>query len=319
MLTSRSNGGRRPTSSPPSSTRPSSGTSKPAMSRSVVVLPEPDGPSSVKNSPCATSRSTWSTAVKSPKRLTSPARRMSGTPGAAVVRTASAACAPSLMLDATLPRRRSASRVQPSRRARTPRWHTSSGGIVHSGAAEAQVEAPAEATTNEDEARAVPAGRGRGAVSSAFAALLAQLVEHFHGKEGVIGSSPMEGLQGRAVHGPEARSVGLRSWHVIRGPGCPCSWEPWHSAGCRSSCPRRRRRAFVPRAKAGPGPAGPRRLTRVPDAAACALSEHRDRHRVRVGPAQPSQRRHDRGSGALGRDAEGDLVSRVGQLSGVIR
>ena len=30
---------------------PSSGRSKPAISRSVVVLPEPDGPSSVKNSP----------------------------------------------------------------------------------------------------------------------------------------------------------------------------------------------------------------------------------------------------------------------------
>ena len=58
-------------------------------------------------------------------------------------------------------------------------------------------------------APAPPAGPGRGAVSSALAALLAQLVEHFHGKEGVIGSSPMEGLQGRAVHGPEARSVGL--------------------------------------------------------------------------------------------------------------
>ena len=39
------------TSTPPSSTRPSSGSSKPAISRSVVVLPEPDGPSSVKNSP----------------------------------------------------------------------------------------------------------------------------------------------------------------------------------------------------------------------------------------------------------------------------
>ena len=40
------------TSRPSSSTSPSSGRSKPAISRSVVVLPEPDGPSSVKNSPC---------------------------------------------------------------------------------------------------------------------------------------------------------------------------------------------------------------------------------------------------------------------------
>ncbi len=36
---------------PPSSTVPASGRSKPAISRSVVVLPEPEGPSSVKNSP----------------------------------------------------------------------------------------------------------------------------------------------------------------------------------------------------------------------------------------------------------------------------
>jgi hypothetical protein len=39
------------------------GSSKPAIIRSVVVLPEPDGPSIEKNSPSRTSRSTWSTAV----------------------------------------------------------------------------------------------------------------------------------------------------------------------------------------------------------------------------------------------------------------
>ncbi len=44
MLTGRSNGGRPDTSAPPSSIRPSSGRSKPAIIRSVVVLPEPDGP-----------------------------------------------------------------------------------------------------------------------------------------------------------------------------------------------------------------------------------------------------------------------------------
>ena len=43
------------TSVPASSMRPASGSSKPAMSRSVVVLPEPEGPSSVKNSPRPTS------------------------------------------------------------------------------------------------------------------------------------------------------------------------------------------------------------------------------------------------------------------------
>ena len=46
------------TSVPASSMRPASGSSKPAMRRSVVVLPEPDGPSSVKNSPRAMSSDT---------------------------------------------------------------------------------------------------------------------------------------------------------------------------------------------------------------------------------------------------------------------
>src|SRR5882762_10712554 len=53
-------------SAPPSVTRPASGRSNPAMIRSVVVLPEPDGPSSVKNSPSPTLRSTSSTATTSP-------------------------------------------------------------------------------------------------------------------------------------------------------------------------------------------------------------------------------------------------------------
>src|SRR5712691_280324 len=57
--------------------RPSSGRSKPAISRSVVVLPEPDGPSSVKNSPAGISRSTRSTATTSPYVLRMPASRTS--------------------------------------------------------------------------------------------------------------------------------------------------------------------------------------------------------------------------------------------------
>src|SRR5256885_10839345 len=57
--------------------RPSSGRSKPAISRSVVVLPEPDGPSSVKNSPASISRSTWSTATTSPYVFRRPERRTS--------------------------------------------------------------------------------------------------------------------------------------------------------------------------------------------------------------------------------------------------
>src|SRR5690242_459491 len=53
-------------SSPPRVTRPWSGCSKPAMIRSVVVLPEPEGPSMVKNSPAVTCKSTLSTATTSP-------------------------------------------------------------------------------------------------------------------------------------------------------------------------------------------------------------------------------------------------------------
>src|SRR5438105_282013 len=71
-------------SRPRSSTRPSSGRSKPAISRRVVVLPEPDGPRSVKNSPRATSRSTWSTATTSPYVFRIPTQWTSGVEGAGV-------------------------------------------------------------------------------------------------------------------------------------------------------------------------------------------------------------------------------------------
>src|SRR4051812_33480420 len=57
--------------------RPSSGRSKPAISLSVVVLPEPDGPNSVKNSPTGISRSTRSTATTSPYVLRTPWSRTS--------------------------------------------------------------------------------------------------------------------------------------------------------------------------------------------------------------------------------------------------
>ena len=40
------------------------------------------------------------------------------------------------------------------------------------------------------------AGEGRKIGKIPASALLAQLVEHFHGKEGVVGSSPTEGLVG---------------------------------------------------------------------------------------------------------------------------
>src|SRR4051794_16447254 len=57
---------------------PASGRSKPAIMRRQVVLPEPDGPSSVKNSPRRMSMSTPSTATTSPYGLRTPASRMSG-------------------------------------------------------------------------------------------------------------------------------------------------------------------------------------------------------------------------------------------------
>src|SRR6516225_4411786 len=83
-----------PTTSLPSiNILPLVGSSKPAIIRRVVVLPEPDGPSIEKNSPSYTSRSTPATATtgnvplesttfatrrpwsSSPKRLTTPSRR----------------------------------------------------------------------------------------------------------------------------------------------------------------------------------------------------------------------------------------------------
>jgi hypothetical protein len=45
----------------------------------------------------------------------------------------------------------------------------------------------------DDRPRASEYGKARFAGSLAVRALLAQLVEHFHGKEGVAGSSPAEG------------------------------------------------------------------------------------------------------------------------------
>ena len=51
MLTSRSVGGSSVTSSPPIRMRPAVGISRPAIMRRVVVLPQPDGPSSVTSVP----------------------------------------------------------------------------------------------------------------------------------------------------------------------------------------------------------------------------------------------------------------------------
>src|SRR5258708_17365222 len=53
---------------PSSSMVPSLGSRKPAIMRSVVVLPQPDGPSSETNSPRVSASVARSTAVKAPKR-----------------------------------------------------------------------------------------------------------------------------------------------------------------------------------------------------------------------------------------------------------
>src|SRR5579875_190071 len=68
MLTSRWLGGTPTTSLPYSRIWPAVGSSKPPIIRSVVVLPQPDGPSSEKNSPSPITRSTPSTAVTTPWR-----------------------------------------------------------------------------------------------------------------------------------------------------------------------------------------------------------------------------------------------------------
>src|SRR5215472_8022001 len=58
-------------SEPSSRILPSVGRSKPAMSRSVVVLPQPEGPSSEKNSPASIETSIPSTAITSPNSFRS--------------------------------------------------------------------------------------------------------------------------------------------------------------------------------------------------------------------------------------------------------
>ena len=66
-----------------SATSPSLASSKPAIIRSVVVLPQPLGPSMVKNSPSPISRSSASTAVRSPNRLLTSRSSTAGAPSPA--------------------------------------------------------------------------------------------------------------------------------------------------------------------------------------------------------------------------------------------
>src|SRR3954447_13363924 len=57
------------TSSPSSRMRPEVGNSSPAIIRSVVVLPQPEGPSRQKNSPSSTMKLELCTATNSPNAL----------------------------------------------------------------------------------------------------------------------------------------------------------------------------------------------------------------------------------------------------------
>jgi hypothetical protein len=56
--------------------RPSSAVSRPATQRSVVVLPQPEGPTSEKNSCSSMAKPIASTAVMPPKRLVRPSTWM---------------------------------------------------------------------------------------------------------------------------------------------------------------------------------------------------------------------------------------------------
>jgi hypothetical protein len=65
----------------PMTMRPPSLCSSPATMRSVVVLPPPDGPSSVSRRPSATDSDTSSTARTAPKRLLTASTRTPGMRG----------------------------------------------------------------------------------------------------------------------------------------------------------------------------------------------------------------------------------------------
>src|SRR5262249_14349620 len=69
MPKSRCAGGRYDTSRPPISIMPASWSSRPAITRSSVVLPQPEGPRMQTSLPAWTSSETASIAVKAPNRL----------------------------------------------------------------------------------------------------------------------------------------------------------------------------------------------------------------------------------------------------------
>ena len=81
MLTGRLLGGVPAMSCPSSRTWPDVGASNPAIIRSVVVFPQPDGPSREKNPPAGISRLMASTATTDPKCLVSETRLSWPVPG----------------------------------------------------------------------------------------------------------------------------------------------------------------------------------------------------------------------------------------------
>src|SRR5262245_19199172 len=76
---SRSDARRVVTSSAPRKMRPPVGSSRPAIMRKVVVLPQPEGPSRQKNSPFLTVKSAPRTAAKLPKDFWRFSTRISAT------------------------------------------------------------------------------------------------------------------------------------------------------------------------------------------------------------------------------------------------
>src|SRR5882762_8744307 len=80
MAMSRSRGARSVTSRPPMRISPEVASSRPPTMRRTVVLPEPDGPTSTRTSPSATSRSSEETATAPPgNALVTPDRTIAAT------------------------------------------------------------------------------------------------------------------------------------------------------------------------------------------------------------------------------------------------
>src|SRR3954467_10559494 len=79
-------------SRPPRAIEPDVGVSRPATIRSVVVLPQPEGPSRAKNEPVGMSRSSDFTAVKAANSLVRLRGCSPSYPPTSVAREASATC-----------------------------------------------------------------------------------------------------------------------------------------------------------------------------------------------------------------------------------